>query len=90
MRRRVVCSGRVPFTKDKNSLWNKVKPFRELSASHSGQKTINWLYNAAGRELWVQFTQICYSIALICRVHHEKCWAGRSISWNEDCREKYQ
>ena len=21
--------------------------------------------------------------------HHEKCWAGRSTSWNQDCREKY-
>ena len=26
----------------------------------------------------------------ICRVHHEKCWAGRSTSWNQDCLEKYQ
>ena len=26
----------------------------------------------------------------ICSVHHEKGWAGRSISWNQDCREKYQ
>ena len=24
------------------------------------------------------------------RVHHEKCWAGGSISWNEDFWEKYQ
>ena len=24
------------------------------------------------------------------RVHHEKCWAGRSTSWNQDCLEKYQ
>ena len=22
--------------------------------------------------------------------HHEKCWAGRSLSWNQNCREKYQ
>ena len=22
----------------------------------------------------------------ICRVHPEKCWAGRSTSWNQDCR----
>ena len=21
---------------------------------------------------------------IICRVHHEKCWAGRSASWNQD------
>ena len=26
----------------------------------------------------------------ICRLHHEKRWAGRSTSWNQDCREKYQ
>ena len=24
---------------------------------------------------------------LICRVHHEKCWAGGSTSWNQDCQE---
>ena len=24
-------------------------------------------------------------IKLICTVHHEKCWAGRSTSWNQDC-----
>ena len=29
-------------------------------------------------------------IQLICRVHHEKHWAGSSTSWNQDCREKYQ
>ena len=27
-------------------------------------------------------------ISLICRVHHEKCWVGRSTSWNQDFREK--
>ena len=27
---------------------------------------------------------------IICRVHHEKRWAGRSTSWNQDCQEKYQ
>ena len=27
---------------------------------------------------------------LIHRVHHEKCWAGRSTSWNQDFQEKYQ
>ena len=25
----------------------------------------------------------------MCRAHHEKHWAGRSTSWNQDCREKY-
>ena len=23
--------------------------------------------------------------AAACRVHHEKCWAGGSTSWNQDC-----
>ena len=29
-------------------------------------------------------------IELICRVFHEKYWAGWSTSWNQDCQEKYQ
>ena len=27
---------------------------------------------------------------IICRVHHEKRWAGGSTSWNQDFQEKYQ
>ena len=27
---------------------------------------------------------------IIYRVHHEKCWTGRSTSWNQDIWEKYQ
>ena len=29
-------------------------------------------------------------ISLLCRVHHEKLWTGRSTSWNQDCWEEYQ
>ena len=29
-------------------------------------------------------------VLLICKVHHEKCCAGRSTSWNQDCWENYQ
>ena len=29
-------------------------------------------------------------ILIICRVHHEKRWAGGSTSWNQDCQEKYK
>ena len=29
-------------------------------------------------------------IELLCRVHHEKHWAGRTTVWNQDCQEKYQ
>ena len=29
-------------------------------------------------------------IQLLCRIHHEKGWAGGSTSWKQDCWEKYQ
>ena len=29
-------------------------------------------------------------ISVICSIHHVKCQAGWSTSWNQDCREKYQ
>ena len=29
-------------------------------------------------------------VELTCRVHHVKCRAGWSTSWNQDCQEKYQ
>ena len=33
----------------------------------------------------------CHPIHLFkCRVHHAKCRAGLSSSWNQDCWEKYQ
>ena len=41
-------------------------------------KSKNWCDSLYG-DLW-----------LIFRVHHEKRWTGRSTSWNQDCREKYQ
>ena len=24
------------------------------------------------------------------KVHHERCWVRWSLSWNQDCQEKYQ
>ena len=26
-------------------------------------------------------------IERVCRVHHEKLWAGESTGWNQDCQE---
>ena len=26
-------------------------------------------------------------ISFLCRVHHEKCWAGKSTGWNQDCQD---
>ena len=31
-----------------------------------------------------------YFFKLVCRVRHEKRWAGGSTSWNEDFQKKYQ
>ena len=32
----------------------------------------------------------CHPAYLTYMQNHEKCWAGSSTSWNQDCREKYQ
>ena len=43
---------------------------------------------------WKRSTSTMYIITLlikhICRIHHAKCQAGWSTSWNQDCWEKYQ
>ena len=33
---------------------------------------------------------VTWLIQLICKVHHVKCWARWSTSWNQDCFKKYQ
>ena len=43
-----------------------------------------------GKGVWQRLYTVTLYISLICRVHHEKCWAGWSTSWNQDCQEKYQ
>ena len=35
----------------------------------------------------IYFHPVCLTY---CRVHHEKRWAARSTSWNQDCWKKYQ
>ena len=44
----------------------------------------NWGRNMSG--LYI----VILLIYLICKVHHEKCWAGWITDWNKDCWEKYQ
>ena len=49
-----------------------------------------------GRTDWFQIGkgvhQVCILLPslFLCKVHHEKCWAGRSTSWNQDCQKKDQ
>ena len=45
----------------------------------TGRGTTDWFQIGKGVRQGCVFTLLIY---LICRVHHEKCWAGRSTSWN--------
>ena len=47
-----------------------------------------WTGSKLGKESRLYI--ITLLIELICRVHHAKCQAGWSTSWNQDCQEKYQ
>ena len=48
------------------------------------QKNLNETFDQLRRVEWVTLL----ILSLICRVHHVKCQAGRSTSWNQDCQEK--
>ena len=41
-------------------------------------------------QIWKGACLGCILSPCLCRVHHEKRWAGGSTSWNQNCREKYQ
>ena len=46
-----------------------------------------------GSKLGKEYVKAVYyhpAYLTLCRVHHEKRWAGWSTSWNQDCWEKYQ
>ena len=69
-----------------------------LRSLYPGQKatvrtrhgTMNWFKTVkrVGQRLCNLYVTLL--IKLVCRVHHEKCWAGWSASWNQDCQEKYK
>ena len=44
-----------------------------------------------GSKLGKEYVKAVYchpAYLILCRVHHEKWWAGRNTSWNQDCRKK--
>ena len=47
-------------------------------------------FKREGIYVYLRLYIVTLLIYLICRAHHEKCWAGRSTNWNQDCWEKYQ
>ena len=53
----------------------------------AGHGTTDWFQIGKG----VRQTVYCHPlIQLLCRIHHEKRWAGGSTGWNQDCQEKSQ
>ena len=51
---------------------------------------LSGILDHAGRVVAFIDTDCDLIVAADLCVHHEKCWAGRSTHWNQDCREKYQ
>ena len=66
----------------------------EKSVCRSGSNSQNWTWNnrlvANRKRSTSRLYIVTLLISLLCRVHREKRWAGRSTSWNQDFREKYQ
>ena len=85
-----------------NKLWNILKEMRipdhlicllrnlyagQEATVRTGHGTTDWFQIGKG----VRKTVYCHPlIQLLCRIHHEKRWARRSTSWNQDCQEKSQ
>ena len=61
---------------------------QEATVRTTGHGTADWFQIGKGVRQSCILSPCLYN--LHCRVHHEKLWAGRSTSWNQDCREKYQ
>ena len=70
---------------NQNKLW---KILKEMGIPDHLTCLLRNLY--AGQEAMVRTGHETTGCILSPRVHHEKCWAGGSTSWNQDCREKYQ
>ena len=88
---------------DQNKLWKILKErgipdhliclLRNLYAGQeatvrTGHGTTDWFQIGKGVHQGCILSPCLFN--LLCRVHHEKRWAGRSTSWNQECLEKYQ
>ena len=54
----------------------------------TGHGTIDWFQIGKGVRQCCMLSSCLFNF--ICRVHHEKHWAGGNTSWNQDCWGKYQ
>ena len=79
-------------TTDGNTRPPYLPPAKSVCRSRSNSWNRTW--NNGLVQTWERSRSRMYIVTLpisaICRVHHTKCWAGWSVSWNQDCWEKYQ
>ena len=61
----------------------------QVKKQHLEADMEQWTGSTLGKE-YVKATYCHPDSFTICRIHHEKCRAGWSTSWNQDCQEKYQ
>ena len=87
---------------DHNELWKILKEMRIsdyltclLRNLYAGQEATirtdmkQWTGSKLGKE-YVKAVYCHPAYLSYIRLHHVKCWAGCSPSWNQDCQEKYQ
>ena len=87
---------------DHNKLWKILKEMgipdhltcllRNLYAGQEQQFELD-MEKQTGSKLGKEYIKAVYchpAYLIMCRVHHEKHWAGGSTSWNQDFQEKYQ
>ena len=59
----------------------------EKPICRSGSNSSNWTWNNRlvpnRKRSMSRLYIVTLLISLTCREHHEKCWAGRSTSWNK-------
>ena len=67
-----------------------VNPFQYSCLENPRDGGAWWAAVYGVAQSWTRLKWLSNSSSSSSRVHHEKCWAGRSTSWNQDCQEKYQ